>query len=314
MHSPNPPSLRPSVSPSYAPICPHPRFQHIPQELKLAERWALWRVERNRHGAWRKTSFQPSGRRASRNDSKTWSSFEAVRSAFQQSLRSATPYDGIAFALGDGFTAIHLTGVLPEIPEPCATGGARAPSIGEQEQEALSASGHAETPNTKHQTLPAPTLNPSVSPSLSPSAPSGTPLAWASQLVAEFATYTEFNVDGRSLTLFLHGPVRRKPADSVVGPLEHPEGGLIEATDEPRFVGVSGHRWPANSTYQIEHRKTQFQALTRHLQSGHWPLPISGATGSASALKIEEQEQESNKASGPVSERVKGFETTAIRY
>jgi|GEM_PF-744456 len=105
-------------------------FQTIPESLKRASRWLLWRYERGpaspTHDAqWQKVPYRNCGRHAIPNDPRSWTTFPMVQDAYERHLRRKAPYDGIAFALGDNFAAIELTDVF-----------------------------NHQTQNTKHETLP----------------------------------------------------------------------------------------------------------------------------------------------------------------
>jgi hypothetical protein len=56
--------------------------------------------------------FRVCGRRADPADSRSWTTFEEAAATFERHLHVKTPYDGVAFALGDGFAAIQLEAVF----------------------------------------------------------------------------------------------------------------------------------------------------------------------------------------------------------
>ena len=87
-------------------------FPKVPQELKDLPRWVLHK---------KKVPHQPNGKEAKSNDSRTWSTYEAVCEAFQ---RKAGAFSGIGFVLnGDGISCIDCdhcinTGeISPEVIE-----------------------------------------------------------------------------------------------------------------------------------------------------------------------------------------------------
>ena len=78
------------------------KFDTIPFDLKCEDRWVLWKHDWKADEArWAKVPYQPSGRRAKSSDSKTWSNYEDVESAYMFG-----DYDGIGFVLGDGWNGI----------------------------------------------------------------------------------------------------------------------------------------------------------------------------------------------------------------
>jgi len=78
-------------------------FTEIPDELKSAPRWVVWRYE-ERNGKPTKVPYDARrGSRAASDDPQTWSTFgEAVRAV------EGGGYAGIGFMLGDGWTGIDL--------------------------------------------------------------------------------------------------------------------------------------------------------------------------------------------------------------
>lgn len=82
-----------------------PDFGGVPQELKLAHRWVLWKLE-SRDGKWTKVPYQPTGKPASSTDEKTWRTFDTVRTAYKKG-----GFDGIGFVLGDVWAGIDLDDV-----------------------------------------------------------------------------------------------------------------------------------------------------------------------------------------------------------
>jgi len=81
-------------------------FDSIPKAMKTADRWVLWRSE-EREGKFTKVPYQPNGKKASSVSNLTWSSFEAVKAAYEQG-----GYDGVGFVLGGGFVGIDLDHVI----------------------------------------------------------------------------------------------------------------------------------------------------------------------------------------------------------
>jgi len=85
----------PEPSPSDTPPRPVPlsvRFNGIPEELRAKPQWMLWRYEfRDDH--WTKRPHTVSGASASSTNPETWTTFEAVRAAYE-----AGEWDGVGFA------------------------------------------------------------------------------------------------------------------------------------------------------------------------------------------------------------------------
>ena len=84
----------------------------IPQALKDACRWAIWKAEPKLDGEgvvkFDKVpyySLRPF-EKAKSNDPASWSDFEAAMQAYLE--RGRTGADGLMFALGDGFAAVDL--------------------------------------------------------------------------------------------------------------------------------------------------------------------------------------------------------------
>lgn len=74
----------------------------IPDALKTERRWALWRYIW-KDGRWTKMQFQPFDAAAKSNDPSTWSKFADVLAAYQRG-----GFDGISFALGDGWVGVDI--------------------------------------------------------------------------------------------------------------------------------------------------------------------------------------------------------------
>jgi hypothetical protein len=96
--------------PDRKPVVLGPDLDHTPVGLRSVRRWVLWRLvwkpNQNRGGKWDKVPFQPDGQPAKSNDPTTWTTFEAAADAYR-----AGGFDGISFALGDGFVGIDLDDV-----------------------------------------------------------------------------------------------------------------------------------------------------------------------------------------------------------
>ena len=96
--------------PDRKPVAPAPLWDEIPDELRAARRWVLWRLQwkgnRNGGGKWDKVPHQSNGACAKSNAPDTWGTLEAVRTAC-----SRGGFDGIGFVLGDGFVGIDLDDV-----------------------------------------------------------------------------------------------------------------------------------------------------------------------------------------------------------
>lgn len=77
-------------------------FDAIPTDLKLADQWVLWRYE-IRDNKPTKVPYQPNDKRASSTDKSTWTTFEAVKTAYEQG-----GFDGVGFAFANGFAGVDL--------------------------------------------------------------------------------------------------------------------------------------------------------------------------------------------------------------
>lgn len=84
-------------------------FKTIPQELAAAPQWILWRSE-ERGGKKTKVPYQVNGTLAQSNNKRTWSTFSAVKHAFETSGE----YDGIGFMFSkeDPFIGIDIDGCV----------------------------------------------------------------------------------------------------------------------------------------------------------------------------------------------------------
>ena len=110
-----PPALTPgAVSSNGSNPKPTPAFRpdwaNIPFELKVLSQWVMWRYEL-RKDKWTKPPYQPDGTLASTTDPATWSSFDAVRAAYD-----IGEFDGIGFVLtaNDPYTAFDFDHCLNE--------------------------------------------------------------------------------------------------------------------------------------------------------------------------------------------------------
>ena len=83
-----------------------PSIPTLPIDLSIRHQWVLWRYE-TRDGKPTKVPYQVNGMRAKPDDSRTWSTFEAVVGAW---TNSPARYHGIGFVFADGdpFAGIDL--------------------------------------------------------------------------------------------------------------------------------------------------------------------------------------------------------------
>jgi len=84
------------------PKIPAPNFDAIPAALRRETRWMLWRLEWDTD-RWSKVPKRASGGNAKSNDPATWTDFEAIQAAYGRG-----GFDGIGYALGDGFVGVDL--------------------------------------------------------------------------------------------------------------------------------------------------------------------------------------------------------------
>jgi hypothetical protein len=77
-------------------------FGSIPRAMKGVNRWLLWRFE-TRDGKQTKVPYQSNGEKASSTSTPTWTSFDAVMTAY-----NGGGYSGIGFALGDGWAGVDF--------------------------------------------------------------------------------------------------------------------------------------------------------------------------------------------------------------
>jgi len=77
----------------------------IPEALRREPRWACWRYEWQQHdgksGRWSKIPYQPNNRAAKSNNPATWGSCA-------EALAASPHFDGLLFALGDGWSGLDL--------------------------------------------------------------------------------------------------------------------------------------------------------------------------------------------------------------
>ena len=87
------------------PTIPPPDWEAIPQLLRAAVRWVLWRLvwksSADGNGKWDKVPFQTTGKAAKPNDAGTWTTFEKVKAKYHPAK-----FDGIGFMLGGGFAGL----------------------------------------------------------------------------------------------------------------------------------------------------------------------------------------------------------------
>lgn len=116
-------STQPAGDPATRPATLAPRFESFPPELTSRPHWVCWRWEHradNPGKPWTKPPFAPNGSKASSTNPATWSSFDAVKLAYEASLNSDAPFDGVGFALseGDPLLGVDLDHVInPETGE-----------------------------------------------------------------------------------------------------------------------------------------------------------------------------------------------------
>jgi putative DNA primase/helicase len=92
-----------AMTPKPTPLAPN--FDAIPQQMKDAPRWCVWKYEyREKSDDWSKPPYQTNGRYASSTNSNTWCSFEQAKLAYT----SDGGWDGIGFFLGDGWIGVDF--------------------------------------------------------------------------------------------------------------------------------------------------------------------------------------------------------------
>ena len=70
------------------------QFDNIPQTLRDIPQWVCWRYENRDGKTWTKPPCQTNGIHASSTDPQTWSTFEAVRGAYEKG-----GFDGVGVVL-----------------------------------------------------------------------------------------------------------------------------------------------------------------------------------------------------------------------
>ncbi len=86
-----------------SPVVLPPDFGSIPQEIKDAPRWVLWK-----YIELKKVPFQVNDHNASSTNSVTWTTFEKVKDAYDA---APSKYSGVGFVLGDGWAGVDLDNV-----------------------------------------------------------------------------------------------------------------------------------------------------------------------------------------------------------
>lgn len=118
----------------------------IPQALKDAPRWAIWKAEPKTQadGTMKldKVPYQSARtkKHAKSNDPASWSTFDLAYQAYQD--RERTGADGLFFALGDGFAAVDIDdSVNPVTREPDEAGREVIEAIGSYVERSVSGTG-----------------------------------------------------------------------------------------------------------------------------------------------------------------------------
>lgn len=89
------------------PASPEVIAENIPQSMKAEPRWLVWDFVRRKE-KWQKVPRDArTGVNANCNDAKTWCDFEAAYAAYRSGR-----FDGIGFALGDGWLGVDLDDCL----------------------------------------------------------------------------------------------------------------------------------------------------------------------------------------------------------
>lgn len=76
-------------------------FEAIPSELKALKQWCCWKEEPDDRGRLTKVPYHPTGYRASSTDPDQWSTFEAVKLAYEDKARC---FDGVGFFFNGDYT------------------------------------------------------------------------------------------------------------------------------------------------------------------------------------------------------------------
>ena len=91
---------------------PHVNVESIPMDLRDVARWLVWRYE-TRRGKPTKVPYHPVRKRPMNvTDTKACAPFETA-------LEALPEFDGLGFALGDGFAGIDLDDCFAEDGGPC---------------------------------------------------------------------------------------------------------------------------------------------------------------------------------------------------
>ena len=92
------------------------QFDCIPQSLKDAPHWVLWKYKQKATGKWTKPPYQTNGKYAQVDDESTHAKFEAITAAYETG-----DYDGVGIVLRDGICGVDLDHVLSDdVLEPWA--------------------------------------------------------------------------------------------------------------------------------------------------------------------------------------------------
>lgn len=96
-----------------------PKFDSIPNELKKASQWVLWKGKQNNHEVWEKVPCQTNGKLASSTDPNTWASFADIQAAYEYAPHK---YGGIGFVLtkDDPYAVMDIDSVNMKTPPPYA--------------------------------------------------------------------------------------------------------------------------------------------------------------------------------------------------
>ena len=78
-------------------------YNSIPQEMKEAKRWILWKLVEV-DGKMNKLPYQVNGTLAKSNDEATWNTFDNCLNKYL----SSDEFAGLGFVLGDGYVGIDL--------------------------------------------------------------------------------------------------------------------------------------------------------------------------------------------------------------
>jgi putative DNA primase/helicase len=84
------------------------QFDVIPTSMRVVNRWVLWKYELV-DGRRTKVPYQTNSKHASSASSLTWTSFDAVRTAYNMG-----GYDGIGFMLGGGWVGVDFDHIIKD--------------------------------------------------------------------------------------------------------------------------------------------------------------------------------------------------------